>query len=252
MEPSGHRDKDSLQSYEQVSVDADDVRSARYRNSDRPSPVYRYSFALLTVIAAVGYVLFNSSELLRSAVNQVTAPRKPLPIQSASSNPVPPIYTADALIAPRPLADCIKPDNIIDEAVATCRYGHFPRAVHNPSAQGMVSASYMATYQAGQQPARSKRVTTENVEKATVWQWDGKRTYAAQWLISENRIDGSSVCANYRRGSIDYRECRKGAKIYFREKCREWGKRRSSNQTDTNKMVEQRFCSAGEGFNPLS
>ncbi|MDH4609833.1 hypothetical protein E8F12_14910 [Pseudomonas sp. BN102] len=34
-----------------------------------------------------------------------------------------------------------------------------------------------------------------------------------------NRIDGASVCANHKRGSIDYRECRKGAKQFFKEKC---------------------------------
>ncbi|KFE57474.1 hypothetical protein IV01_03910 [Pseudomonas syringae] len=205
---------------------------------------------LLVLIAGAIYLLSNSGVLLQSAVSQATA--KPHPItKPAISNPVPPIYTSDALIAPKSLADCIKPDNIIDEAVATCRYGHFPRASNDPTAQGMVTESYMARYKADQQPARTKRITAYNIETATIWQWDGKRTYAAEWAINDNRIDGSSVCGNYRRGSIEYRECRKGAKVYFREKCREWGKRWSADHQDASKAMEQRFCSAGDGFNPL-
>ncbi|MCQ2992816.1 hypothetical protein NLO95_01640 [Pseudomonas syringae] len=46
--------------------------------------------------------------------------------------------------------------------------------------------------------------------------------------------------------------CRKGAKVYFREKCREWGKRRNRDGSDASQAVQERFCSAGDGFNPLS
>jgi hypothetical protein len=206
---------------------------------------------LISVIA-VCYLFGHFSDLLTSAVPHVPAQRNPPPGLPISSNPVPPIYTQDALVAPKPLADCIKPDHMIDEAVATCRYGRFPRAAVDANAQGMVSASYMAKYKdRQQQPARTKRITAYNVERTTVWQWDGKRTYAVQWTINSNRIDGSSVCANYRRGSIEYRECRKGAKVYFREKCREWSKRRDIDGSDASQALKERFCSAGDGFNPL-
>jgi hypothetical protein len=248
MDARKHRDGESFHAYEPISAHADDER---YGRPARPSHFWRNVSALLTLIAAAIYLLSSSGVLLQSAVSQVTSAQHPQGLKPAISNPVPPIYTSDALIAPKPLADCIKPDNIIDEAVATCRYGQFPRANNDPVAQGMVTASYMAKYKADQQPARTKRVIAFNIERATVWQWDGKRTYAAEWAITDNHIDDSSVCANYRRGSIEYRECRKGAKVYFREKCREWGKRWSTDHRDSSKALEQRFCSAGEGFNPL-
>lgn len=248
MDARKYRGDESFQSCEPISAHADDER---YVASVPPSHLWRNVTTLLILTAAAVYLLSNSGILLQSAVTQVTTAPHPRISKPAISNPVPPIYTSDALIAPKPLADCIKPDNIIDEAVATCRYGQFPRAGNNPDAQGMVSASYMARYKADQTPARTKRVTAFNVETATVWQWDGKRTYAAEWAINDNRIEGSSVCANYRRGSIEYRECRKGAKVYFREKCREWGKRWNADHRDSSKAIEQRFCSAGDGFNPL-
>ncbi len=221
------------------------------RPGHTPLRAYVNALALLVIIAAAVYGSLLLNGLLgNDAALPLETPLASLP--QPGSNPVPPIYTADALSTPKPLADCIKPDNIIDEAVATCRYGHFPRAAEDSRAQAMVSASYMARYKAGQQqPARGRRAEAPNVERATVWQWDGKRTYAAQWSITDNRIEGGSVCANYRRGSIEYRECRKGAKVYFREKCREWGTRRSQQGSDASQAIEQRFCSAGDGFNPL-
>ncbi len=253
MEPSESQSRDKYHPFEHLSAPADDAPKAYRRHPSRPSRLYRRLFVPLIFIAAAGYLLMHFSDRLQSVIQQVTAHRNPPPALPASSNPVPPMYTRDALASPKPLADCIKPDNIIDEAVATCRYGQFPRATEDTKAQGMVSASYMAKYKSEQQhpPARTKRVTAFNIERATVWQWDGKRTYAAEWAINSNRIDGSSVCANYRRGSIEYRECRKGAKVYFREKCREWGKRRDRDGSDASQTVQERFCAAGEGFNPL-
>lgn len=253
MDPSERQPREHLTPSETLRADAADTPYPRGTGTTRPSAIYRRMLVLLIFMLGGGYLLAHFSDLFSSATRQVTAHQSPAPLSAARSVPVPPIYTQDALInAPKPLADCIKPDNIIDEAVATCRYGQFPRAVVDPNAQGMVSASYMAKYKNEQPPARTKRLTAYNVEQATVWQWDGKRTYAAQWAINDNRIDGTSVCANYRRGSIEYRECRKGAKVYFREKCREWGRRLEKNRNEAGEASEQRFCSAGEGFNPLS
>ncbi|WP_341522123.1 hypothetical protein AABC73_01285 [Pseudomonas sp. G.S.17] len=240
--------KDDPDSYERFSADDDGLAlRARRRQPTNASNLYRNVFALL-LFAAVSAYLFNR----HISVPQLIPQARIAPRPSAVSNPVPPIYTADALLAPKPLAECIKPDNIIDEAVATCRYGQFPRASQNEVAQGMVSASYLARFKAEQQPARTKRVIAQNVERDTVWQWDGKRTYAAEWTIINERIDGTSVCANYRRGSIEHRECRKGVKVYFREKCREWSARASKDGADFSLAIKQRFCSAADSFNPLS
>jgi hypothetical protein len=239
--------KDDPDSYERFSADDDLTPRARRRRPTNASNLLRNVFALLLFATVSGY-LFSR----HIPVPQLIPQARITPGTSAVSSPVPPIYTADALLSPKPLAECIKPDNIIDEAVATCRYGQFPRTSQKEVAQGMVSASYLASYKAEQQPARTKRVIAQNVERDTVWQWDGKRTYAAEWTVINDRIDGTSVCANYRRGSIEHRECRKGTKVYFREKCREWSARASKDRADFSLAIKQRFCSAADGFNPLS
>ncbi|MFC3606896.1 hypothetical protein [Stutzerimonas tarimensis] len=55
------------------------------------------------------------------------------------------------------------------------------------------------------------------------WNWtDGKRRRIGgrfEWIEQDGQIDYSSVCRNYERGSLIYRDCRKGAKARFAELC---------------------------------
>lgn len=131
---------------------------------------------------------------------------------------------------------------MINAEVATCRFGKFPNPAHDPDAQGMVSTQYLQRYKTERAAARQRDNAQKTVAHATVLQWDRKRSYRAEWLISDNYIDGSSVCRNWRAGSLEYRECRKGAKIYFREQCR---------SPNSNAAARQRYCSAEGSFNPL-
>ena len=68
----------------------------------------------------------------------------------------------------------------------------------------------------------------------------GLKTYKTRkpftWMTENNQIIFSTVCMNERSGSLEYRECRKRAKEYFRSKC--------SKSSD-------RFCHAANNFNPL-
>lgn len=68
----------------------------------------------------------------------------------------------------------------------------------------------------------------------------GLKTYKSQkrfnWMTENNRIVYSTVCMNERTGSIQYRECRKRAKEYFKDKCN---------------TSSDRFCHAANNYNPL-
>lgn len=68
----------------------------------------------------------------------------------------------------------------------------------------------------------------------------GLKTYKSQkrfnWMTENNRIIYSTVCMNERTGSIQYRECRKRAKEYFKDKCN---------------TSSDRFCHAVNNYNPL-
>ena len=56
-----------------------------------------------------------------------------------------------------------------------------------------------------------RRSRAVNRERTSKWikSWNGGTNYLAEWIAVNNYIDGTSVCGNHRRGSIDYRECRK-------------------------------------------
>ena len=96
-------------------------------------------------------------------------------------------------------------------------------------------------------------VRQREVEYDQVWveKWGGGGRYLAAWTVIDNRIDGRSVCANHQRGSIDYRECRKGAKQHFKDECRLWDERWGNNQHPYNQRLKQRFCSAANSFSPM-
>lgn len=247
MSAMNHRDQGERIPYEPLSADDGDrlPRNAP-RRTGFVSALCCILFLLLLGLAAAFYALRHyTSRLQPDGAPGVQA------AHTTVSDPVPPIYTTTRAPAARPLMDCIKPDNLIDEAVATCHYGQYPQTMAQSSGPGMVSAQYMARFKADRPAPRQVRSPREGIEQATIWQWDGKRTYFAQWLVEANRIDDGSVCSNYRRGSIEYRECRKGAKVYFRDQCKEWGKRWDQNGAAVSRFTQERFCSAASTFNPM-
>lgn len=173
-------------------------------------------------------------------------PRRLEPIQPSSAA----LQPSD----PRSLADCMGSDKVIDEGVVRCRYGALPRSAPPEQVQGMVSAQYMARYREEPSEASSpRRGASAQAERdvQSIPKWSGGGTYLAAWQVLDNRIDYTSVCANHRRGSIDYRECRKGAKQFFKNECRAWSKRWQADRTPANKRFEDRYCSAGNGFSPM-
>lgn len=245
MSAMNHRDQGERAPYEPISADDGDrlPRSAP-RRTGIVSSVCCLLFLLLLCLAAAFYVLKHYTSLLHPDAPGAQG-------RATVSDPVPPIYTTTRAPTTRPLLDCIKPDNLIDEAVVTCHYGQYPQVVVQGNGPGMVSAQYMARFKADRPAPHQTHTTNEGIEQATIWQWDGKRTYFAQWLVEANRIDDGSVCGNYRRGSIEYRECRKGAKVYFRDQCKEWGKRSDQNGAAVSRFAQERFCSAASTFNPM-
>jgi len=56
------------------------------------------------------------------------------------------------------------------------------------------------------------------------WSWEkghNKQRISGQfeWTVVNGKIDYNSVCQNYKRGSLVYRDCRKGAKVAFKGMC---------------------------------
>ncbi|MDX1365935.1 hypothetical protein [Pseudomonas sp.] len=111
-------------------------------------------------------------------------------------------------------------------------------------------AHYLAQYhtdQANRSRTPARRSGSREVDVKRIKGWNGSGYYVAEWHALDKRIDSSSVCVNHRRGSIDYRECRKAAKVHFREQCRAWEKRWTRDGQEWSKQMEQRYCSAANG-----
>lgn len=75
----------------------------------------------------------------------------------------------------------------------------------------------------GAPAAQPARAMTRQLHSAN-WYWENgarkQRTRGVfQWVDVNGSIEWGSVCRNYRSGSIEYRDCRKGAKVAFREMC---------------------------------
>lgn len=90
-------------------------------------------------------------------------------------------------------------------------------------------------------------------ERTAKWikSWNGGSNYFAEWISVNNYIDGGSVCANHRKGSIDYRECRKAAKQHYHEECRSWRAKYDNDRKDQSDRMKQRYCSAASSFSPM-
>lgn len=83
-----------------------------------------------------------------------------------------------------------------------------------------------ARYYASNEPRRSNQSTRtmKRYEKSDLWEWQdayNKRTTRKrfEWIEVNGQIDWNSVCQNYKRGSLIYRDCRKGAKVAFKRIC---------------------------------
>lgn len=213
-------------------------------------------------------VLTLTWPLLRSFVDRLLVPapvEESIPIaEDLQDLPAPPsevAHRSTASEAPsrRSLRDCLNGGNAIDENVIRCQNGgelprvRAPQKASEP--QGMVSQEYLAQFQAerDQRIARQSRVQNYAQERDSQWikSWGGGSGYLAEWVVVNNVIDGGSVCRNQGWGSVEYRECRKGAKVYFREQCRAWTARAGKDRSNWSYQMKERYCTAESSFSPM-
>lgn len=189
-----------------------------------------------------------------SASTQAATAPDPAPTTSTSLV-LPEVVTQQAQAStvpvanPQPLDNCLKNGTVMNDEVAKCRFGSAPKPeVATVPAQGMVSARYMAQFKAEQaHPAHSsgRAYTLATVE---IREYKGRNRYRAQWKVVDNEIDNASVCANFPGDSVEHRECRKAAEVYFKESCQEWSKRANNERDPKTQEAQQRYCLANKTF----
>ncbi|OED50890.1 hypothetical protein ACH42_00545 [Endozoicomonas sp. (ex Bugula neritina AB1)] len=80
------------------------------------------------------------------------------------------------------------------------------------------------------------------------------KNYSIRYSYSNNKIIYRTVCADYPKGSIEYRGCRGQAQDYFKEQCTEYRQLyRTTNGTSKKQTKNKRdmFCLAKSQYNPL-
>jgi hypothetical protein len=238
-----------IMDYRESLLSTSDLEPARRRKPRGMGPVLWVW--LLVPVVLVG---LNWSKVTRyyhpvSAALPMYMPASPLPTQQPDPAIDQPQAMPQAAHAPaKPLSGCLAGGTVITEQVLRCRFGEVPRPkADTHPAQGMVSEAYLAQYKA-ERAARPSAAASRSVYPE--WQeingWDGTGRYRAIWQVSDNQIDYTSVCLNYGRGSIDYRECRKGARQWFKRECQKF-----SRDGNSQSLERQRYCSAASGFSPM-
>lgn len=150
----------------------------------------------------------------------------------------------------KPLDNCIKDGNVIDESVLNCRFGEVPRPAHTEPAKGMVSHSYLADFKSSAARKEEPRAKPYTLVSMSIREWDGSDRYRAEWRMYDNHIDQDSVCGNFTSRSVERRECRKSAQGHFKELCREWTRRAARDRDKKSADTEQRYCEVATTFTP--
>jgi hypothetical protein len=239
--PLRDRHGKSAEDYQESLITALDSISLRPRES-RGIPM-RWVWWLIPVAAL--WLNWNQVQTYFKPVpTTMTRLTSYVPAAISSRIPEPAVHIVtephEARAQPQPLFDCLAGGTVIDEQVLHCRFGAVPRARTEPeSRHGIVSAAYMARYEAERNVRLDKGSGRRQVGAESHWisGWDGHGSYLATWQVANNEIDSSSVCLNHRRGSIEYRECRKGAKQWFKDQCQSGG--------GSGEAARRRYCSAG-------
>lgn len=102
-----------------------------------------------------------------------------------------------------------------------------------------------------EQLRQQKRTVQRERTSRWIKSWNGGTNYLAEWISVNNHIDGTTVCANHKRGSIDYRECRKAAKQHYHEECKNWRSRYESDRKEQSDRMRARYCGAASSFSPM-
>ena len=81
-----------------------------------------------------------------------------------------------------------------------------------------------ARYYASNSSSRTQNRSVSRETHMSNWSWENGHNKQHvggqfQWIVANDKIDFNSVCQNYKRGSLIYRDCRKGAKVAFKQMC---------------------------------
>ena len=199
-----------------------------------------YGMLVLVLILAgmLGYMTVNRNNNHPIVIAPLPA-TEPVPIESTQPSEVPLEH-----MKPGPSPTELSARRAPAPQVVVVMQTEAPAAPPAPKAQGLVSASYLADYQANLNAPEARQKRQYEIATVSIREWDGHDRYKAKWRIFNNIIDNASVCSNFLAASTERRECRKSAEVFFKEQCGEWGKRWDRDQDEKSKEMQVRYCTA--------
>jgi len=122
----------------------------------------------------------------------------------------------------------------------------------------VVFTSQLTAYSSSIKSSRNKEIRHSKIRKSDPvyrlrWKEQTKTTTSGSETHTNKIIVNDSVCYNYRKGSIEYRGCRKQARKHFRKKCKFFKEKYRSTQSpydEEYKIKRDMFCLAGSNFQP--
>lgn len=249
MHPTDQEDDDGVIRFKRLHPEHFDVVLGSHPTKQkvlRPAPPRSYSLWILVLmlVGMLGYMTVNRNSSHPIPPIDPLPAAEPIPTETAEppEAPVAPVQAhpdPTARFVPAPAPQVVVVVQTQAPAVAPARVS--PPV---PKAQGLVSASYLAGYQANLNAPEVRQTRQYEIATISIREWDGHDRYQAKWRIFNNVIDNASVCGNFLANSTERRECRKSAEVFFKEQCGEWGKRWDRDQDEKSKGMQVRYCTA--------
>lgn len=200
-----------------------DARDRIIRRESKKKSIWSYVFGTILIIALLGFAGKNLLQLESVAIKAV---------QSTIDRPM----EINAPAATQQLLEPIKtPIKMVEEiteakpAPPAAKQTVFNDQNYQPKGSiNTIAPPPSRYYEQGQ--ARTNAQIRElqrsfngvNNTRSIPWSWKSQKTHRSgtfTYVERSGRIDTTSVCANYKYGSLIYRDCRKAAKKYFRDAC---------------------------------
>ncbi|WP_213909845.1 hypothetical protein [Stutzerimonas nitrititolerans] len=209
------------------------------RNRKKPSP-WRFLVILGIGSAVLSALAFTFGKPVVLDVNQIKqgihvggkpwfnqAPEQPIP---PASQPSVASYEAPAAEpTPVPQQRPLTQEEIewFEERTAEAvqsRQTSFNDSNYTPRPVANTMQPPPARYYAARSTNSTQKRSVSRQTHLSNWSWENghnKQRISGQfeWTVVNGQIDYNSVCQNYKRGSLVYRDCRKGAKVAFKRMC---------------------------------
>ncbi|MBV6751201.1 hypothetical protein KV580_12880 [Pseudomonas chlororaphis] len=253
MHPPEQEDDDGVIRFKRLHPEHFDVVLGSHPAKQKvPRPVQPRSYGMwvlvLILVGMLGYMTVNRNNSHPIPIPALPA-AEPMPTETseppeAPMEPVEPVQAhpePTAKLVPAPAPQVVV---VVQTQAPAATAAPATVSAPVPKVQGLVSASYLAGYQANLNAPEARQTRQYEIATVSIREWDGRDRYQAKWRIFNNVIDNASVCGNFLAGSTERRECRKSAEVFFKEQCGEWEKRWNRDQDEKSKGMQVRYCTA--------